>query len=364
MTKKKTQEYVCEKFKEKDFILLDNYINSKTKMLCIDKFGYKYNLSLGDITDKRYKKSEKVSRYNKNSNYNINLFLKLNNSNSYLLNDYIDEKSDLLLKCECGEKYITNWNHISNLNNLKCKKCAEKQRHINKKLKVNEINKIFKNSKYKLIEYDNAHNITVEDEEGYMYNTSIYNINKNLYKFHKNNKYTIDNIKLYIKKNNILTNILFDEIKQEHINVRNYYFACSCSECERKYYATLYQIINENRHRCERCSKKESSLEFEVRKYLEEKNIKYIQQKTFIGCKMKRLLPFDFYLTDYNCVIEVNGRQHYYEVKKFNRTLKEQKQYDDFKRKYCFENDIIYIEIPYYNIKNKNYKMTIDNILG
>ena len=94
------------------------------------------------------------------------------------------------------------------------------------------------------------------------------------------------------------------------------------------------------------------------------KDIKYIQQKTFIGCKMKRLLPFDFYLIDYNCVIEVNGRQHYYEVKKFNRTLKEQKQYDDFKRKYCFENDIIYIEIPYYNIKNKNYKMTIDNILG
>ena len=53
------------------------------------------------------------------------------------------------------------------------------QEYTCEKFKVNEINKIFKNSKYKLIEYDNAHNITVEDEEGYMYNTSIYNINKN-----------------------------------------------------------------------------------------------------------------------------------------------------------------------------------------
>ena len=44
------------------------------------------------------------------------------------------------------------------------------QEYACEKFKVNEINKIFKNSKYKLIEYDNAHNITVEDEEGYMVN--------------------------------------------------------------------------------------------------------------------------------------------------------------------------------------------------
>ena len=45
------------------------------------------------------------------------------------------------------------------------------QEYYIEKFKDKEINKIYKNSKYKLTEYDNAHNITVEDEEGYMYNT-------------------------------------------------------------------------------------------------------------------------------------------------------------------------------------------------
>ena len=106
--------------------------------------------------------------------------------------------------------------------------------------------------------------------------------------------------------------------------------------------ATWGQVVETDRFRCEKCVKKQSNLSYYVEQYLIEKDVEYIREFRFDDCRYKRALPFDFYLTDYNCVIEVNGRQHYYEVKKFNRTLKEQKQYDDFKRKYCFENDIIY----------------------
>jgi hypothetical protein len=102
---------------------------------------------------------------------------------------------------------------------------------------------------------------------------------------------------------------------------------------------------------------RESTGEKEVRAYLLENKIKFIPQHKFKGCKYKNLLPFDFYLPDYNVCIEYNGVQHYEYRKFFHRTkdaLITQQLKDKIKKEYCDINDINLLIIKYdENVLNK-----------
>jgi len=93
----------------------------------------------------------------------------------------------------------------------------------------------------------------------------------------------------------------------------------------------------------------ESSGEHAVRTFLEKNNIKYVPQYKNEDCFNVNLLPFDFYLPDYNTVIEYQGKQHYTQ-KGFNKTEKEfleQLKRDQIKRDFCKRNNIEEIEISY-----------------
>lgn len=56
---------------------------------------------------------------------------------------------------------------------------------------------------------------------------------------------------------------------------------------------------------------KQSHLENEVKQFLEQNNISFIQQKSFDWLKNKSQMFLDFYLTDYNIAIECQGEQHF-----------------------------------------------------
>ena len=104
--------------------------------------------------------------------------------------------------------------------------------------------------------------------------------------------------------------------------------------------------------RCPYC--KESKGEKIIEKYLSENKIKYIRQYRFDDCKYERKLPFDFYLPNNNIVIEYDGELHYKSVdffggdEHYNKTLIR----DKIKDKYCFENGIKLIRIPYWELTN------------
>lgn len=85
-----------------------------------------------------------------------------------------------------------------------------------------------------------------------------------------------------------------------------------------------------------------------VAEYLDKLRLSYIAQKRFPGCKDKRLLPFDFYLIDYNICIEYQGDQHYIDAPTFGgiNHYKEIHKRDLIKKKYCEDNNIGLIEIP------------------
>ena len=82
---------------------------------------------------------------------------------------------------------------------------------------------------------------------------------------------------------------------------------------------------------------------------MDELGIKSFQEHTFTDCRYKNKLPFDFYLPDYNTVIEYQGEWHYFD---FKGTMEIQKIRDKIKRNYCRENGIKEIEIPYWEFDN------------
>ena len=86
---------------------------------------------------------------------------------------------------------------------------------------------------------------------------------------------------------------------------------------------------------------KESKGEKYIRNYLDKQHIKYIPQKKFHDLKDKTYLSYDFYLPDYNTLIEYQGQQHFESVS-FNgkdySDLDKQQTHDNLKRKYAKDN--------------------------
>lgn len=89
--------------------------------------------------------------------------------------------------------------------------------------------------------------------------------------------------------------------------------------------------------------------EKEIKIYLINHNINYIPQYTFDDCRNIHVLPFDFYLPDYNLCIEYDGIQHFKPIEyfggevSFNETVKR----DLIKTNYCIANNIHLLRIRY-----------------
>ena len=114
--------------------------------------------------------------------------------------------------------------------------------------------------------------------------------------------------------------------------------------------------------RCPVCNS--SKGEKRISLFLKENNINYEAQKSFKECSYKRMLPFDFYLPDYDICIEYDGQQHYNTIdfsgknqKRAEEQFKQTQIKDNIKTQYCLDHNIKLIRIPYWEFKN------IENIL-
>lgn len=95
---------------------------------------------------------------------------------------------------------------------------------------------------------------------------------------------------------------------------------------------------------CPKCSKKISKGERKILQWCEDNNIIFEREKKFLWAGQKR---YDFFLPDFNLVIEYMGKQHYIDQPFFQRTLEEQKNIDKWKKQKALENGLDYLEIPY-----------------
>lgn len=375
MGKSLSYEFIKKEFNKNNLILLEKfYTDNNTPMLCKNEDGYfgyvKYsNLQFG-------KKFKPFSKRNPKGVENLKLFFKNKKIKSKILfNEMPDSKEKVKFQCECGTIFYCDLTHVINRGFCRCGDCATKGRSEKRKHSKEIVKKVLLNKGYKMLQnfYENNNSyIEVEDESGYRgfvtYN-GLKTENKQMGKFdlRVNRKYFIYNINVFCKNHNIKTKaikILYKNYQKTAIVE----FLCDCGET---FYSTYSSFIFGGKNRCDICSGKMSSYEIKVMNWLNKNKIKFIQQKRYDDCRNIIPLPFDFYIEKYNILIEVDGQGHFNPVRyngisekdateTFNRT----KNNDSIKNKYCINNNIQLIRIPYYEFKDKKYiKILKDNLL-
>lgn len=130
-----------------------------------------------------------------------------------------------------------------------------------------------------------------------------------------------------------------------------------CPNCSREKEVRVTDLLKDN-YSCQ-CSKQYSSFgERLTQSYLDIVGMDYIREYSFKDLGRKR---FDFYLPDYNTVLEVHGIQHYQEVAGY-MNHKKTKQSDSIKKNYCKENSIHYIEVDARKSTFKHILSNLDNV--
>ena len=123
-----------------------------------------------------------------------------------------------------------------------------------------------------------------------------------------------------------------------------------CNRCENIFeQSPLGHLIGRG---CPRCF--ESKGEIKVLKYLSEKNIRFIKQKTFKSLRDIKPLRYDFYLVGLNLLIEYDGHGHYMPCfgstpEKKQKNFKDCQRRDKIKNEWAKANNIPLLRIPYWD---------------
>lgn len=159
---------------------------------------------------------------------------------------------------------------------------------------------------------------------------------------HRSFAYTTEDYSKLIKEKNPEYTLISD-YKNEKTKIKLFHSKCG------KEWETLPRNFLYNGCRCPYCKENISKKVNYIENYLIDKNIKYIKEKKFIDCKNKRCLPFDFYISDKNLLIEYDGEQHFFPRREFgsDEKLEKIKINDNIKNSYCIENGIYLLRIHY-----------------
>jgi len=216
----------------------------------------------------------------------------LESFNLKLLSDFKNTSTHIKIECSCGEPFKTKFNALHNSKNKVCRKCSDK-----------------------II----AKKRTMPHEEF----------------LNKFNKLNLNQYELLTK-----------------YNYSNKYMKIKHKECNRIYTIRSKSLLVSPTS-CPYC--KMSKGEEKISEYFKNNSIKFEVQYRFDDCRNIKPLPFDFYLIDYNILIEFDGEYHYSPRphKIFKRYLTQRKN-DLIKNKFCRENNLKLIRIPFWDYDKIN----------
>jgi len=160
-------------------------------------------------------------------------------------------------------------------------------------------------------------------------------------------------------------------LKFELISVRGIYrdpkIFVRCRMCESDFVCGFEEFKNSkfNHH----CMSSVSSGELIIHRFLESRNINFVVQRQTLFCQnpiTKRQLPYDFELTDYKILIEVQGNQHLEFTSYFQQTEKNFKYQcwkDTLKKNFAENKGYILLAITYPQIDSRVYQTIIHNAI-
>lgn len=349
---------------EDDIVELNGYVKAKTKLTIKCEKGHIFRTSFDVYKNGKFKCKkcvyesgnlrrkytfEDVKKYFLEENYNV----------ISLKSEYKNMESVLKVICPNGHKWTSSYNNFKA--GYKCPYC----KIINKEKKDREeLEQILINHGYEILDFKRNPDdffseslFTVKCENGHIFNKSIKSIRSGKLtcidcfgKTKKDLDEVIDTFEKYgysvISHNGYKNNQSRFTIKCENGHVRDISFA------------TFQQSNYKNCILCANDKKRISLGERIIADYLDRKNINYVYQYKIEECRLKAELPFDFYLPDYNLLIEFDGEQHYKPIKHFGGLEKfiSRKIGDTVKNIFCKDN-IPLLRIPYWELDN------IENIL-
>lgn len=368
--KKVTQE-IINLFLNKDLYLISTHFkNYNEKLVCMDKNGYKYVISIGKL--KCGRKPKAFNEFNPYALENLHLYFHKHNLNSKIIVniDKFSYKTTITFECECGKVFNKKLSDIFKNKTCRCKQCKYNVIVDKTKLDFNIIkNKIETNSKLIVLSNENNYlnqssKILLKCECGNIFDSAYRKLREN--KFQTKCRLCRTNSTIQ-KRHNDATNKFMKFISDsndyeliKYIDSRSY-ATLKCKHCGCFFEIVPHSLYAGTGCKCQSRSKGEKI----ITKLLEEKNINFKHEFIFSDCKSPKKFPlrFDFYIPDCNTCIEFDGQFHYAETDLRKSDLNYQLKCDDIKNKYCLDNNINIIRIPYWEIDNIEKILKDYNIL-
>ena len=163
-----------------------------------------------------------------------------------------------------------------------------------------------------------------------------------------------------------LLNMMFGDLEvfaesDERIDGRKVWI-CRCNNCGREdIKVTSHDLLGKRKTHCG-CKLIASAGEESIIKILTDAGITFEREKTYPDLRGNNNKPlrYDFYLPDYNLLIEYDGKQHFlYDEYGYGQDLVNIQYRDNIKNQYCFDNNINLIRIPYTYLKD----LTLNDLL-
>ncbi len=362
MTPKKTILEINEILIQRGFYLIDYYVgeNNKTRVIIYDNSGYMYDVCLATFNRDGIGVSIAEKR-NPYSLKNISRYLEINNKSFYLSDrniEYSGKNTVLDAIClNCNDNFNITWDRINAGSN--CTHCSNTD--------VGRYNNVKHISPELIEEWDYEKNSKIPEETmgashekvwwvcstcGYKWKTEV----RERCLYHKGCSVCSGSI---VSDKNRLS-ILFPKLSKE-LHSDNIFSAYDvsygssksaiwkCSKCDFVWSATISDRTSGG-NGCPNCRK--SRGEDRVQDFLNDNCISYIREYKYDDCLYKRKLPFDFYLCDYDVLIEYDGTTHYFDKYNDPKEFELVQIRDSIKTKYCQDNNIPLLRIPYWEFDN------------
>lgn len=264
---------------------------------------------------------------------------------------YINSKEKLSIKCSCGEVFEMSYNIFKK--GHRCKQCSIKSRQEKRKHTFEYVKNYIEARGYKLLSHEYKNNnskLQIVCEKGHSSLMTFGNFQRGRrcktcshLKITEKQRHDYTYVKSFVES---IGYTLIDDKYVRNSNKLN--LICSNNHKTSISFKNLRKGV-----RCSHCNTK-SHGEERIKTFLNKKEIPFITQYKIEECKFKRQLPFDFYLPDYNVLIEYDGEQHY-KIKEYFGGFDgfvDTKIRDTIKNIYCKENNIKLIRIPYWEFDN------------
>ena len=344
-------------------LLEEVYINNRFPMKIKTQDGYITHLCLSNL-----QQGQNVFIFGRNNEYtlqNIQHFINLNNSATKLLStQFKNNMENLTFQCQCGNIFKRTWGNMQKFKSFDCPRCI-KQRRAQKECKdFGSVRSLFLENNLKLLsteaQYENNETkLKAVTQDGYKVSISYGNLlngkKPTILGLSYNKEFFDYNMDLWLKNNHVECEYIgVSDIKKKRI-------LCRCC-CGNTFSAEYIDVARGRKVRCSVCTKQQSHYSLLTEQWLIDNNIVYVKEKRYRNCKDKQSLPFDFYLVDFNILIEVDGEQHFNDNSLYSSPLIQ--YHDSIKDKFCLDNHIKLIRIPYWKYYGSEYKNILSlNIL-